>query len=135
LRAGAGDLRLLQLLHLGNAARPATSPALVKIHLAQFGSARNAQPATMRPPWELLRRKWFEASNKPRTIALIGTMIKDFDNMIAKLDKQIAAEGCTRIRDAENPAYSTLAKVTAKRRENLLVSAAQMKSILDVIGR
>jgi hypothetical protein len=89
----------------------------------------------MRPPWELLRRKWFEASNKPRTIALIGTMIKDFDNMIAKLDKQIAAEGCTRIRDAENPAYSTLAKVTAKRRENLLVSAAQMKSILDVIGR
>ena len=92
--------------------------------------------ATMRDPRELLRGKWFEVSDKPRTIALIGTMIKDFDNMIAKLDEQIAAEESRRrIRDTEHPAYSTLAKVTAKRRKNLLVSAAQMKSILDVIGR
>jgi len=92
--------------------------------------------ASMRDPRELLRGKGFEVSDKPRTIALIGTMIKDFDNMIAKLDEQIAAEeGRSRIRDTEHPAYSTLAKVTAKRRENLLVSAAQMKSILDVVRR
>jgi len=48
--------------------------------------------AATRDPRELLRKKWFEASDKPRTIALIGTMIKDFDNMVAKLDKQIVAE-------------------------------------------
>jgi len=91
LRAGADDLRLLQLLHLGNAARPATSPALVKIVLALWGVHEMRNAAT-RDPLELLRKKWFEASDKPRTIALIGTMIKDFDNMVAKLDKQIVAE-------------------------------------------
>jgi len=93
--------------------------------------------ATMRDPHGLLlRRKRFEAGDTPRTIVLIGTMIKDFDNMIAKLDKQIAAEeDRTRTKDTEHPAYSSLAKAMAKQRENLIVSAEQMKSMLDVLRR
>ena len=92
--------------------------------------------ATMRDPRGLLRTRRFEVSDKPRTIVLIGAMIKDFDNMIAKLDKQIAAEeDRTQIRDPEHPAaYSSMAKAMAKRRENLLVSAEQMKSMLDVVS-
>ena len=54
LRADAGDLRLLQLLHLGKAARPATSPALVNILLALWG-VHEMRNATMRDPRELLR--------------------------------------------------------------------------------
>jgi flagellar protein FliJ len=87
-------------------------------------------------PRQLLRKKQFEASDKARSVALLGTMIRDFDNVIVELDKQIAAEESrTRIKDTEHPAYSSLAKATAKRRQNLLISVAQMKSMLDVAKR
>jgi hypothetical protein len=50
--------------------------------------------------------------------------------------KQIAAEeDRTRIGDTEHPAYSSMAKAMVKRRENLLVSAEQMNSMLDVLSR
>jgi len=98
--------------------------------------------ATMRDPRGLLRKKRFEASSKPRTIALIGTMIKDCDNMIAKLDKMIAAqENCTRIRDTKHCAYSILAKAMGWPRQwesdakICSFSAEQMKSMLDVLRR
>jgi hypothetical protein len=133
LRAGAGDLRLLQLFHLGNAASRVTSPTLIKFLLALWG-VHEMRNATMRDPRGLLRGRWFEASDKRRTIALIAIMIKDFDNMIGTLDKQIVAEeDRTRIRDTEHPAYSRSAKAMAKQRENLLVSEEQMKSMLDVL--
>jgi len=125
LRAGAGDLRLLQLFHLGNAACRVTSPTLIKFLLALWG-VHEMRNATMRDPRGLLRGRW--------TIALIAIMIKDFDNMIGTLDKQIVAEeDRTRIRDTEHPAYSRSAKAMAKQRENLLVSEEQMKSMLDVL--
>jgi flagellar protein FliJ len=47
---------------------------------------------TMRDASRFLRRKQFEASEKERRVALLGTMIRDFDNMVADLDRQIAAE-------------------------------------------
>ena len=91
---------------------------------------------TMRDSRGLLRRKQFEASEMARNIALTATMIKDFDNMIAELNRQIAAEeDRARIKDTEHPAYSSLAKAMAKRRENLLISAAKMKLKLDVVKR
>src|SRR5262245_52110835 len=82
------------------------------------------------------RRKQVEASDTERRVALLGTMISDFDNMIAELDEQIAAEeDRTRIKDTAHPAYSTFAKAAAKRRQNLLISSAQMKSLLEVAKR
>ena len=91
---------------------------------------------TMRDASRLLRRKQFEASEKKRRVTLLGTMIRDFDNMIADLDRQIAAEEArTRIKDTEHPAYSTFAKAATRRRQNLLISVAHMRSMLDVAKR
>src|SRR5215475_927331 len=82
------------------------------------------------------RRKQLEATEKERRVALLGTLISDFENMIADLDGQIATEeNRTRIKDSEHPAYSTLAKAAAKRRQNLLTSVAQTKSLLEVAKR
>jgi hypothetical protein len=40
----------------------------------------------------LLRREQFKASEKKRRVALFETMFRDFDNLIANLDGQIATE-------------------------------------------
>ena len=83
-----------------------------------------------------LRKKQFEASHKERTASLLASMIRDFDKMISDLDEQIATEeDRTRIKDTAHPAYSTFAKAAAKRRQNLTISAAQMKSLLEVAKR
>jgi flagellar protein FliJ len=87
------------------------------------------------PTW-LLRRKQFEASEKETKVALLGTMIRDFDVTIADLEGQIAAEEeRTRIKDTAHPAYSMFAKAAAKRRQNLLISVAHTRSMLDVAKR
>jgi flagellar protein FliJ len=83
-----------------------------------------------------LRRKQFEAKEKETKVALLGTIIGDFVSMIAQLEGQIAAEeDRTRIKDPDHPAYSAFAKAAAKRRQNLLVSLAHTRSMLDVAKR
>ena len=82
------------------------------------------------------RRKQFEASEKETRVALLETMIRDFDVMIANLERQIAAEeDRTKIKDTSHPAYSMFAVAAAKRRQNLLISVAHTKSMLDVAER
>lgn len=84
----------------------------------------------------VLRRKQFEANEKETKIALLGTIIRDFDSMIAQLEGQIAAEeDRTRIKDPDHPAYSTFAKAATKRRQNLFVSVAHTRAMLDVVKR
>jgi flagellar protein FliJ len=84
-------------------------------------------------PRELRRRKQFEAREKETQVALLDTMIRDFNNLIANLGEQIAAEeDRTKIKDPGHPAYSTFAVAAAKRRQNLLISLAHTKSMLDV---
>src|SRR5262245_46381598 len=86
----------------------------------------------MRDVSRLLRRKQLDVTRTAQRVALLETMIMDFDNMIAVLDRQIAAEeDCTRIKDTGHPAYSTFASAAAKRRQNLLISVADIKSRLD----
>ena len=81
----------------------------------------------------LHRRKQVEMEQRN---ALLGTMIRHFENMIADLDGQIATEeGRTRIKDTAHPAYSTFAKAATKRRRNLLTSVAHLKSLLEVAKR
>src|SRR5215475_2674055 len=90
----------------------------------------------MRDASRLLRRKQFSVSDKGRRIALLGTMIRDFGDMIINLDGEIAAEeDRTRIKDTGHPAYSTVANAAAKRRQNLLISVAHMESMLDAAKR
>ena len=84
----------------------------------------------------VLGRKQLEAQEKETKVALLHTIMKDFDIMIAQLEGQIAAEeDRTRIRDPGHPAYSMLAKAAAKRRRNLLISVAHTQSTLDVARR
>jgi flagellar protein FliJ len=84
----------------------------------------------------VLRRKQFEASEKETRVALLETMIRDFDITIAQLGGQITAEeDSTRIKDTGHPAYSTFAKAAAKRRQNLLISVAHTRSMLEVAKR
>jgi len=86
----------------------------------------------MRDVSRLLRRKQLDVTRTAQRVALLETMIMDFDNMIAVLDRQIAAEeDCTRIKDTGHPAYSTFARAAANRRQNLLISVADIKSRLD----
>src|SRR5215468_1360330 len=81
----------------------------------------------------LLGRKRFEANEKETKVALLRTMIGDFDSMIGQLEEQIAAEeDRTRIKDPRHPAYSMFAKAAAKRRQNLLISVAHTRSMLDI---
>ena len=82
---------------------------------------------------QLVHMEQFEVSQKERRIVLLQTMIRDFENMIVDLDGQIATEeDRTRVKDPGHPAYSTLAVAAAKRRQNLLSSLSQVKSILEV---
>jgi len=81
----------------------------------------------------LVRRKQFEVGEKEAKVALLKSMIMDFDVMIADLERQIAAEeDCTKIKNTSHPAYSMFATAAAKRRQNLLISVAHTKSMLDV---
>jgi hypothetical protein len=80
-----------------------------------------------------VHREQFEVSQKERRVVLLQTMIRDFENMIVDLDRQIATEeDRTRVKDPGHPAYSTLAVAAAKRRQNLLSSLSQVRSILEV---
>ena len=80
----------------------------------------------------LLRQKRFEVAERARKVALLEATITSFERMVANLADEIAAEEeRTRIKDPNHVAYSTLAKATALRRRNLLVSTADLKSRLD----
>ena len=84
----------------------------------------------------VLRQKQFEVNEKETKVALLRRMIRDFDNVIGQLERQIAAEEeRTRIKDPQHPAYSMFAKAAAKRRQNLLISVAHTRSMLDVAKR
>jgi flagellar protein FliJ len=83
-----------------------------------------------------LRQKQFEVNEKKTKVALLRTMIGDFDNMIGQLEQQIAAEeDRTRIKDPRHRAYAMFVKAAAKRRQNLLMSQAHTRSMLDVAKR
>ena len=84
----------------------------------------------------MLRQKQFEVNENETKVALLKTMIRDFDNVIGQLEQQIAAEeDRTGIKDPGHPAYSTFAKAATKRRQNLLISVAHTRSMLDVAKR
>src|SRR5882757_136310 len=80
----------------------------------------------------LLRRKRFEMTEKTRQVALLETMISDFDRLAADLAQQILAEEeRTKIRDTGHFTYPTFAKAAALRRTNLLTSVAELKAKLN----
>ena len=80
----------------------------------------------------LIRLKKFQVDEKRRQVAQIEMMVADFERMASELDQQIEFEHSkTGISDVAHFAYSTFAKAALQRRDNLLASAADMKSKLE----
>jgi hypothetical protein len=83
----------------------------------------------------LLRLRQLEVTQREK-VALLETMIKGFESMVADLAQQIASEEeRTRIKDVVHVAYSPFATSAALRRRNLLSSVADAKAKLDVATR
>lgn len=80
----------------------------------------------------LSRLKRFDVEEKRRKVIEIETMIGDFNQMAADLNRQIAIEqeraGVT---DTNHYAYPTFAKAAILRRDNLLASAADLEAKLN----
>jgi multidrug resistance efflux pump len=83
-----------------------------------------------------LKLKRFDVEEKARKVADLEYMIRDFEQMAADLERQVQVEeDRTGIRDHSHFAYSTFAKAAAQRRSNLMASAADLRSKLDVAIR
>lgn len=80
----------------------------------------------------LIRLKRFQVDEKRRQVAQIEMMIAEFQRMAAELDDQILSEQKrTGISDVAHFAYPTFAKAATQRRDNLLVSADDLRLQLD----
>lgn len=80
----------------------------------------------------LIRLKKFQVDEKRRQVAQIEMMIADFERMANELDQQIEIEHQkTGISDVAHFAYSTFAKAAQTRRDNLMVSANDMRGQLE----
>jgi hypothetical protein len=79
-----------------------------------------------------LRVKRFEVAERTRKAADLEAMARDFETIIADLDRQIhAEEERTGIRDPNHFAYSTFAKAAIQRRDNLAVSVTGLRAQLE----
>ena len=79
----------------------------------------------------LIRLKRFHADEKQRQVAQMETMIAEFERMAKELDDQILAEQeRSGIHDTGHFAYPTYAKAAMQRRDNLRVSAEDLKAQL-----
>lgn len=80
----------------------------------------------------LVRVKRFELEEKARRVAELQYMIRDFEQLAIDLERQIAAEeDRTGIKDIAHFAYSTFAKAAMQRRDNLMSSAAELRTKLE----
>jgi flagellar FliJ protein len=83
-----------------------------------------------------LRSKQFMVTEKARKVATMETMIAEFDGRANDLMRQIAdEEERTRVKNCDDLAYSTFAKATRLRRNNLLKSADDLKIALYTARR
>jgi hypothetical protein len=81
----------------------------------------------------LIRLKRFHVDEKRRQVAQMEAMIAEFERMAKELDDQILAEQeRSGIHDVGHFAYPTFAKAAMQRRDNLKVSADDLKVQLAV---
>jgi flagellar protein FliJ len=80
----------------------------------------------------LIRLRRFQVDEKRRQVTQIETMMADFEQMAAELDRQILEEEeRAGITDVAHFAYPTFAKAAMSRRDNLRQSAENLKQQLD----
>ena len=86
----------------------------------------------MKPRESLVRLKTFQANEKRRQRDQLASMIDEFQRMSTDLDMQIEAEERRAgIDDPTHFAYPMPAKAARTRRDNLAVSAKELKVQLD----
>lgn len=80
----------------------------------------------------LIRLKRFQVDEKRRQVGQIELMVTEFETMIRDLDTQIAVEEeKAGISDVAHFAYPTFAKAAMQRKDNLLVSIADLNEQLE----
>lgn len=80
----------------------------------------------------LIRFRRFQVDEKRRQLAQIETMMADFEQMAAELDRQIVEEqNRAGIHDVTHFAYPTFAKAAIVRRDNLRQSAENLRGQLE----
>ena len=80
----------------------------------------------------LIRLKEFQVDEKRRQVGQIELMVTEFETMIRDLDNQIKVEEeKAGISDIAHFAYPTFAKAAMQRKENLLVSIADLNDQLE----
>lgn len=80
----------------------------------------------------LIRLKRFQVDEKRRQVGQIELMVTEFETMIRDLDTQIAVEEeKAGISDIAHFAYPTFAKAAMQRKDNLLVSIADLNEQLE----
>ena len=80
----------------------------------------------------LIRLRRFEVDERRQRLADIETMIHDFRQMAADLDRQILAEQeRAGVSDVNHFAYPTFAKAAIQRRNNLLASVHDLEAKRD----
>lgn len=86
----------------------------------------------MKPREGVLRMRRFEAAEAGRRVADLESIIREFEQMVHDLDRQIGSEeDRTGVKDISHFAYSTFAKAAAQRRDNLKISIADLRLKLD----
>ncbi len=80
----------------------------------------------------LVRLKRFQAEEKRRRVTQIEAMIAEFSRMATDLDREIVTEEQrTGVSDTSHFAYSTYASAARARRDNLQISAEEVRGQLD----
>ena len=80
----------------------------------------------------LIRLRRFQVDEKRRQVAQIETMMADFEQMAAELDRQIVEEQeRAGVHDVTHFAYPTFAKAAIVRRDNLRQSAENLREQLE----
>lgn len=80
----------------------------------------------------LIRLRKFDVDEKRQKVAAIEAMIQDFTGMANDLDLQVKTEQQRAgIDDVNHYAYPTFAKAAVQRRDNLMISIADLQTKLD----
>jgi len=108
-------------------------PGGVQLQAKDRPSSSSDKPAATLSKAEMKRNRQMEgrAANLKRRIATMNHLIPECDRIVADLDREIRIEeDRTKIHDPAHSAYSTYAKATASRRDNLRRSADELRAHL-----
>ena len=80
----------------------------------------------------LIRLRKFDVDEKRQKVAAIEAMINDFKSMADDLDNQVKSEQQRAgVDDVNHYAYPTFAKAAVQRRDNLMISIADLEAKMD----